>query len=590
VNATPPAADPRAAVASIRQRPHGDVLVIGGGINGIAIMRDLALQGVDVILLERGDYASGASSASSHMIHGGIRYLENGEFRLVRESVRERNMLLRTAPHYVKPLRTTIPIFSTFSGILAAPSRFLTHRAGHPRERGALLIKVGLWLYDSFSRDGGRVPRHRFLRRTAALAQLPRLNPRLKYTASYTDASVHNPERLALDLLRDGLETGHARAANYVAALGADSAGVQLVDRETGAQFSVSAPVVINATGPWTDVTNEVLGVRSGYMGGTKGSHIVIDNDELLQATGGREIFFEHSDGRIVLIYPLAGRVLVGTTDLEADIRQPVSCTDAEIDYFFELIGHVFPDVRVDRSDIVFAFAGVRPLPKHSDTEPGFVSRDYRVVTHPDATPAHTTLVNIVGGKFTTFRALAERVTDDVLALLERTRRRSTRELAIGGGAGYPTTDTTRAVWLAAHGDEVGRERASLLLDRYGTRAAEVIDWITSDDDAELRQVPGYTRAEIERMVAVEAVAHVSDVVLRRTNLAFLGRLTTAAIEEVADVLAQCLGWPASRRRQEIADVLRELEEGHRVVVGAEAKSAAQPTQSQTNVIENVIH
>ena len=149
----------RASVQKLRTRPHAQVLIIGGGINGVGTFRDLALQGVDVALVERGDYCQGASGASSHMIHGGIRYLENGEFRLVQESVVERNRLLRIAPHYVKPLQTTIPIFSTFSGVLAAPLRFLTHKQqGAPKERGAFLIKVGLSLYDFFSRDGGTVP------------------------------------------------------------------------------------------------------------------------------------------------------------------------------------------------------------------------------------------------------------------------------------------------------------------------------------------------------------------------------------------------------------------------------------------------
>src|SRR6185312_2683907 len=153
------AGDVRTDVDSIRNRPTAQVLIIGGGINGIGTFRDLALQGVDVVLVERNDFVSGASAASSHMIHGGIRYLENGEFRLVKESVTERNGLLKIAPHYVKPLETTIPIFSTFSGILAAPLRFLTHKQGKPKERGAFLIKTGLTIYDSFSRDGGSVPR-----------------------------------------------------------------------------------------------------------------------------------------------------------------------------------------------------------------------------------------------------------------------------------------------------------------------------------------------------------------------------------------------------------------------------------------------
>src|SRR5690606_3209906 len=247
----------RAEIRSIREAGRTTVLIIGGGINGIATFRDLALQGVDAVLVERGDFASGASSASSHMIHGGIRYLENGEFRLVRESVQERNGLLRIAPHYVKPLQTTIPIYSTFSGILAAPLRFLTHRSGKPQERGAVLIKAGLALYDLFSRDGGSVPRHRFLGRTSSLAELPRLDPKIKYTATYYDASMHDPERLALDVLQDG-RSAHpgAFALNYVEAVGRDGDAVVLRDRESAEEFTISADVIVNTSGPWTDLTN----------------------------------------------------------------------------------------------------------------------------------------------------------------------------------------------------------------------------------------------------------------------------------------------------------------------------------------------
>ena len=244
--------DTRATVAALQQRPNASVLVIGAGINGIATFRDLALQGVDVTLVERGDYVSGASSASSHMIHGGVRYLENGEFRLVKESVEERNSLIKIAPHYVKPLKTTVPIFSTFSGVLSAPLRFLTHKSGKPTERGAMLIKIGLSLYDSFSRDGGSVPRHEFRGRTESLRQLPALNPNLKYTATYYDASMHDPERLALDVLHDGLAAGpHARAANYVEAVGLDEDGVRLRDSVTGEVFNMTADVIVNTTGPW---------------------------------------------------------------------------------------------------------------------------------------------------------------------------------------------------------------------------------------------------------------------------------------------------------------------------------------------------
>ncbi|MET0860160.1 MAG: glycerol-3-phosphate dehydrogenase/oxidase, partial [Microbacterium sp.] len=520
----------RASVESLTSRPGASVLVIGGGINGLAAFRDLALQGVDVALVERGDYCSGASAASSHMIHGGIRYLENGEFRLVKESVTERNGLLKIAPHYVKPLQTTVPIFSTFSGIISAPLRFLTHKQGKPQERGALLIKAGLVLYDSFSRDGGSVPRHRFVGKKKALKALPELNSDLKYTATYFDASVHDPERLALDVLRDGLDAGpHARAANYVEAVDFNGGAVRLRDGVTGDEFSFTADVVINASGPWTDLTNDALGQSSALMGGTKGSHIVLDNPELLAATGGREIFFEHEDGRIVLIYPLKGKVMVGTTDIDADPREPAICTEEEVDYFFDLVKHVFPTISVDRGDIVYRFSGIRPLPGHGDLEPGFVSRDYRIMPTP---LGDGTMLSLVGGKWTTFRALAEHLSTETLDLLGRKRTVSTVGMPIGGGAGYPSSDAALQVWLADNSREVGRARALQLLERYGTRATGIIEELAEAGDTRLQAAPDYSRQEIARLIRTEHVVHLLDLLQRRTSIAFTGGASTALLEE----------------------------------------------------------
>lgn len=564
-----PADSARAALA---ERPTAKVLIIGAGINGIATFRDLALQGVDVTIIDRGDYVSGASAASSHMIHGGIRYLENGEFRLVKESVTERNGLLKIAPHYVKPLKTTVPMFSALSGVLAAPLRFLTHKQGKAQERGALLIKVGLVLYDSFSRDGGSVPKHEFHGRKKSLERLPRLNPGLKYTATYYDASMHDPERLALDVLRDGLDTGaHARAANYVEAVGMDADGVRLRNTVTGEEFSFAADVVVNTSGPWTDLTNSALGQASTYMGGTKGSHIVLDHPELLAATGGGEIFFENSDGRIVLIYPLAGRVLLGTTDLEHDMSQPIRTTEEEIDYFFDLVKHVFPDIEVNRSHIVFRFSGVRPLPRHDDEAPGFVSRDYRIESSPlGARPG--TLLSLVGGKWTTFRALAEHLSGDILSLLGLPRTVSTEGLPIGGGKDFPATPAAHTVWLAAHGDEVGRARAQALLTRYGTRAGSIIDFLTDAPDAPLAHNAGYTRREIEYLAQEESVTHLIDLLLRRTSLAFVGGLSVALLDELAGVLAPVLGWDAARSADEVAQATEILREVHGVDLSAAAE------------------
>lgn len=564
-DSTPVLSQAAQAQSAIKDRPNAKVLIIGAGINGIATFRDLALQGVDVTIVDRGDYVSGASAASSHMIHGGVRYLENGEFRLVQESVEERNSLIKIAPHYVKPLKTTVPIFSTFSGILAAPLRFLTHKQGVHTERGALLIKVGLMLYDSFSRDGGSVPRHEFRGRKESLRQLPQLNHGLKYTATYYDASMHDPERLALDVLRDGLDAGpHARSANYMAAVGMDADGVHLRNTVTGETFAFEADVVVNTSGPWTDVTNDALGQSSRFMGGTKGSHIVLDHPGLLEATGGREIFFEHEDGRIVLIYPLDGRVLVGTTDLEHDMSQPIRCTEDEVDYFFELVAHVFPRVTVDRSHIVFRFAGVRPLPNHDDEQPGFVSRDYRIESRPlGARPG--TLLSLVGGKWTTFRALAEHLSGDVMTLLGSKRTVSTVGLAIGGGRNFPTTASQHQVWVAAHGDEIGAARATQLLARYGTRASDVIKYLLDGFDAPLVNNPAYSRREIELLARTEFVVHLGDVVLRRSSIAFKGGMSRELLAELATILAPLLGWTAVQRQQEVEQLVEFLRENHGV-------------------------
>jgi glycerol-3-phosphate dehydrogenase len=573
---------PRNTVTALTGRPNAQVLIVGGGINGIATFRDLALQGVDVAIVERSDYGSGASAASSHMIHGGIRYLENGEFRLVRESVQERNGLIRIAPHYVKPLQTTMPIFSTFSGIMNAPLRMLTHKQRSTKERGAMLIKIGMTIYDSFSRDGGSVPKHVFRTKKAALEDMPALNKDLKYTGTYYDASVHEPERLALDVLKDGLaaSTGTgadatARATNYVEAVGTRDGGVLLRDRETGEEFVFTADVVVNASGPWTDLTNEAFGGETKYMGGTKGSHIVVDNPELLEATKGRELFFENNDGRIVLIYPLKGRVLIGTTDIDADPSQPVVTTDEEIDYFFGLVKHVFPQIEVTRDHIVYSYSGIRPLPRHEDTAPGFVSRDYRIVDTAIAGLPDTTVLSLVGGKWTTFRALAAHLSTDVTTKLGVARKVDTTGMPIGGGKDFPTTDGQRALWIKSHRDGLASETVDRLLDRYGTRAAEVVDALVTGPVEPLESDATLTRAEVRYFAEHEQAVHLIDVVLRRTNLAFVGGVTIDLLDELADVMAETLGWTTEERADEVQRTLDVLRESHGVIVPLH--TAAQP-------------
>lgn len=547
-----------ARLESVRNDPHAQVLIIGGGINGIATFRDLALQGVSVVLVDRSDFCSGASAASSHMIHGGVRYLENGELRLVKESLQERNRLLAAAPHYVRPLKTTIPIFSVFSGLLAAPLRLLSHTPGKPKERGAFLIKVGLMLYDTFGRDGRRMPKHSFLGRKKSFQEMPYLHPEVKYTATYYDAAMDNPERLALDVLRDGVEAGaHARAANYLSAVGFDRESVRLRDEISGEEFDFRADVVINASGPWTDLTNTALGQDTRFMGGTKGSHIVLDNSDLFAACDGREIFFENSDGRIVLMYPIMNRVLVGTTDTPVDMTEEVVCTDEEVDYFFDLVKRVFPDVHTDHSQIVYRYSGVRPLPASGDVNPGVVSRDYRIVR---GSLGSVPMFSLVGGKWTTFRALGEHLADEAMGALGVQRVSTTESLPIGGGLGFPTTAAGRHQWAADNAGSVTVERAAQLLLRYGTYASRIIAELDSRGDTPLAHHPDYSAGEIQALVAREWVVTLSDVIHRRTSLAFSGQISHALVTEIAELLAAQLGWSTTELSREITSVT--VEEG----------------------------
>lgn len=265
-----------------------------------------------------------------------------------------------------------------------------------------------------------------------------------------------------------------------------------------------------------------------------------------------------------MLIYPLGDRVLVGTTDLEHDMAEPARCTEAEVDYFFTLVGHVFPGIAVDRSHIVFRFAGVRPLPRHDDEHPGFVSRDYRIESAPLGSGPGT-LLSLVGGKWTTFRALAEHLSGDILALLGLPRVVSTVGLAIGGGRGFPVTDAAHRVWVAEHGDEIGVARAAGLLAGYGTRAADVIAYLTEEPDSPLVHSADYTRREIEYLAATESVTHLVDLLLRRTSLAFVGAATVPLIEELASVAGPVLAWDAERRAAEVDLAIDVLGDAHGV-------------------------
>jgi glycerol-3-phosphate dehydrogenase len=568
--------DLRPEVRQVMKMRSPEVLIIGGGINGLATLRDLALQGVSAVLVDRGDFCSGASAASSHMIHGGIRYLENGEFRLVHESVVERNDLLVTAPHCVSPLLTTVPLFSLWSGIVQAPLRMLTHKKSSNTERGAALIAVGLLIYESFSRRAAkRMPRMRFSGRKKARALLPSLHPGVKYVASYFDASSPDPERLALDVLDDALSHPTVVAVNYVEAVRSEGENVILRDGLTGVTFALRPRIVVNMTGPWVDVTNTSLGVPTQFMGGTKGSHIVVDHPGLEKELAGRELFFENSDGRIVLIYPLKGKVMIGTTDIPHDPSTPAVCTGEEMDYFFDLVKHVLPGVDLCRSDVVFHFSGVRPLPKTDAAQPGFISRDYRIEHHTLGGGQGPDLLSVVGGKWTTFRALAETVSDRVCQALGYTRAISTRFLPIGGGVGFPATDEEESCWCSQFGGPLSETRKRELLKRYGTFASRLIEATIENGECTLTTTPDYSVQEVEYLITQSQAVHVVDVMLRRTSLAISGRVTDEVLDEWAGVMGNVLSWSEARRSQERTDAARILRDTHGVAVTVSDQKAA---------------
>ncbi len=539
---------------AVRANPRVSVLIVGGGINGIGTFRDLALQGVDVLLVERGDFCSGASAASSHMVHGGIRYLENGEFRLVNEALHERNRLLLNAPHYVKPLPTTIPIFKRFSGLLNAPLKFL-RLLDKPVERGSLVIKIGLMLYDGYTRDFRVMPTHRFRGRSESLAAYPDLNPSILYTATYYDAWMPVPERLCLELVLDAEQANEkARALNYVSLTGTDGNTVTLRDEMTGEVFSVQPQVVVNAAGPWIDNANSAFGQDTRFIGGTKGSHLVLDHPQLRAAIGDQEFFFENNDGRIVLILPYLDRVLVGTSDIPIENADDARVTEEEIDYFLGMIRKVFPEVRVQRSDIVFGFTGVRPLPASDASTAGQISRDHSLRITEATEERPFPIYSMVGGKWTSFRAFAEESSDSVLAALKQPRITDTRKTAIGGGRDYPDSDEARKALITSlhHRVELPQERVGILFDRYGTRAKEIAIYIGEGEDQPLTHAPDYSQREIAFLATQEKVTRLADIVLRRTLLAMQGRASEPLIEELSTITGEALGWSKDRCQEEV--------------------------------------
>ena len=555
-------------IERIKDQPEPDVLIIGGGINGIGTFRDLALQKVSCLLVEQGDFCSGASMASSHMLHGGIRYLENGEFRLVREALHERSRLLRNAPHLTHPLPTTIPIFKYFSGLFNAPLKFLG-LLDRPAERGAVVIKLGLMVYDAYVRGDSPMPDHTFLNREQALEKWPHLNPDIQFAATYYDGAMPSPERLALEILLDGIQEGeHARALNYLRAVDAEGERITLEDQISGDTFSVQPQVVVNAGGPWIDFINRDIDGETDFVGGTKGSHLILDHPQLREAIGDHEFFFEYFDGRIVLIFPYRERVLLGTTDIRIEHPDQARCTEEEIEYILGMVPRVFPDLEVSRKHIVFQFSGVRPLPP-AEGVAGQISRDHAIQVVESGEDLPWPILSLVGGKWTSYRAFSEQAADAVLNRLGKPRLASTRDVPIGGGRQYPGNEKLQQAWIEKVAAESGihPHRAAQLFERYGTRAEDFLAYLSRKEDRPLAHHPAYSVREVQYLARQEMIAHLDDFILRRSLLAWLGEVNLPLLQELSHILGGELGWSEGEIKQEIQRAQDVLAQDHGVML-----------------------
>ncbi|RBW52522.1 glycerol-3-phosphate dehydrogenase/oxidase [Ruegeria sp. A3M17] len=519
----------------LREDAAFDVVVIGGGVNGIGVYRELALQGLRVLLVERNDFASGCSAAPSRMIHGGLRYLENGEFDLVRESLQERDALLRNAPHMVRPLPTVIPITSVFSGVLNAAASFVGWQ-GKPSSRGAVPIKLGLTLYDWVTRKRRILPKHHFNSANRTRTDWPELTTKATRSAVYYDAQITHPERLCVEMIRDMQAAAPDCVALNYAEMTRDGETHTITDRRSGKTIPVEPKVIVNATGAWLDDTVQAFGsgANEKMVSGTKGSHLIIDNPTLLQALGGHMVYFENTDGRVCIVFPYQGKVLAGSTDIRVDKAARVRCEPEEFDYILGSLQLVFPGVEIEADQVVFSYSGIRPLPRSDQDFTGRISRGHYTRRLDGKVPQFC----MIGGKWTTFRAFGEQTGDEVLAVLGTTRRTSTLGLAIGGGVQFPDDPITLQSRLV---DEfhVTHDRAQHLVEHYGSQADDVALFCQSFLDTPLIVDCPYTVAEIIWLMHTEFVETLSDIVLRRTPLAITGQISEALLDRLGRIFVE---------------------------------------------------
>ena len=509
-----------------------DLVVVGGGINGAGIARDAALRGLRVLLLEKNDFGSGTTSWSSRLIHGGLRYLEYGELPLVFESLRERRRLRRLAPHLVKRLRIKIPVYK--SG-----------------KRSLFVIRLGMIAYDLLSL-GKSIPRHRILSKKTFLEQEPGINADgLVGGAGYFDAQVTFAERLVVENVL-GAKMAGAEVKNYSPVIGIHVRqhkvrSIEYLNPLTGEEDEVSTRMVINAAGPWVDrVLRTVNRDIRRLMGGTKGSHIVVGG---FNGAPRAALYVEAAeDGRPFFIIPWNGQYLIGTTDLryQGDPGEVVA-SDEEVQYLLRETNRVFPGARLSKTDIHFAYAGVRPLPQRATGPESAITRKHIIKKHGRQARG---LVSIIGGKLTTYRNLAEQTVDfAVRALKIPAKDCATRTLCLPGGKNIEQARRELAAVRYLSGS--GRQR---ILNIYGGAALQIIALAESDPalDGAVDDAATVMRAEVTYAIRNEFARTLIDIAHRRLMIGLSADQGAHMAAAIAKLAAPELHWGDSQREAQL--------------------------------------
>jgi glycerol-3-phosphate dehydrogenase len=508
-----------------------DVLVIGGGITGAGIARDLALRGVAVALVDQDDFASGTSSRSTKLIHGGLRYLERLELGLVFESCRERRILQQIAPHLVRPLPLMIPLY-------------------RGARRSKALVHAGLTLYDLLALRRNPHP-HRMLAAAEALRRQPLLDPQgLSGAALYWDCRMDDA-RLCLENVIAAREAGavtvnYARVAGLLFRAGR-IAGAIVEDRETGELLEVAARVVVNAAGPWLDRVGALTGRWTPRLRPTRGSHLLVP-----RLTGSDEALYLSSDrdDRMFFVIPWGELSLIGTTDLD-DSSPPEEAviSSEETSYLLEEAARYLPGTHLTGSDVVSSYSGIRPLLAGGPAQASAVSREHALFETADG------LIAIGGGKYTTYRAMAAAATDRVMERLGRPRGRvQTAQLRLPGGLpGWDRLLREPPPQARRHGlDEVELQR---LVDRYGARTPRLLELLDREPELAAPLAPGLPLCGFEVAYAAdcEMARTPEDVLRRRSALALLPGHGLAAVAAVATLLGQRLSLPPEQTAASVA-------------------------------------